>query len=206
MSGQLSEGDLKAFAALGIPPDLLERAGVHRVTDVEARELLAATKRCGDLAGIVFPYVYPTTGQRVTCRLRRDHPEIENGKPKDKYLCPFGDVRHLYFPPGASALLMDISVPVVIVESEKASLALTAAAARLNRRVLALGCGGCWGWRGPIGKTTGANGERVDETGPLPDHALITWTNRDVVILFDGNAATNPSVQKAQRTYVKALI
>ena len=39
----------------------------------------------------------------------------------------------------------------------------------IGRAVLAVGTGGCWGWRGVIGKTEDANGTRVDETGPLPD-------------------------------------
>jgi hypothetical protein len=39
--------------------------------------------------------------------LRRDHPEIVDGKPRAKYLCPFGDCQHVYFPPNAGELLKD---------------------------------------------------------------------------------------------------
>jgi hypothetical protein len=44
--------------------------------------------------------------------LRRD----TSPKPENKYICPYGDNRHLYFPPGAASLLADPTVPVVFVE------------------------------------------------------------------------------------------
>ena len=105
------------------------------MTDREARALLSS-RHMGDLAGLVYLYLDPETARAGTCRLRRDHPEIENGKPKDKYLSAYGDNRHLFFQPGAGALLADTSAPVVIVESEKAVLACAAAAERA-------GGGGC---------------------------------------------------------------
>jgi hypothetical protein len=63
-----------------------------------ARELARGgriTKRRGDRGGM-------EEDRRATCRLRRDHPEMENGKPRDKYLSAFGDTKHLFFPPGAA--------------------------------------------------------------------------------------------------------
>jgi hypothetical protein len=94
---------------------------------------------------------------------------------------------------------------VIIPEAEKSSLAIMAAGARAERRVLAVGCGGCWSWRGRIGKTEDASGARVDETGVLPDLDRITWTNRDTIILFDTNAATNAKVQAARRALAGEL-
>ena len=95
-------------------------------------------------------------------------------------------------------LLKDISVLVVVVESEKAVLAVTAAAGRVGRPVLVIGVGGCWGWRGRIGKTTSANGARVDEKGPVPDFARVEWRERDVVIAYDADAVSNQQVQSAR--------
>ncbi len=196
--------DLAMFERLGIPPELLEQAGVVRVTDAQARALLSS-RHSGDLAGVVYPYHDPAAGARLTCRVRRDHPEIENGKPRDKYLSAFGDSKHLFFPPGAGELLADTSASIIIVEAEKSVLAIMAAAERTGRRVLAMGTGGCWGWRGRIGKTTDATGARVDEKGPLPDLNRVTWLDRDVVILFDAHAATNTSVQAARRKLAEDL-
>jgi len=141
--------DIKTFSSLRIPIDLITRAGVERVTNHDAREKYGIRSH-GDLAGIVFPYFDPANGQRRTARLRRDNPEIENGKPKNKYISAFGDRRHLYFVPACDELLRDIAVPVVLVEAEKSALALTAWAERTGRKILPVAMGGCWAWRGRI--------------------------------------------------------
>ena len=77
------------------------------------------------------------------------------------------------------------------------------AAQRSGRQILALGLGGCWNWRGRIGKMTDSNGARVDEEGPLPDFHLIAWANRLAVVLFD--ARPNGSVRAAQRAFAHVL-
>lgn len=51
-------------------------------------EFKAACRRAIRL--VVFPYWDPRTGRRTTARLRRDHPEIENGKPRNKYITAYG--------------------------------------------------------------------------------------------------------------------
>lgn len=203
----LTEADLAAFARLGIGADLLAAAQVARVTDREARE------GCGirfapaaNLAGIAFPYLDPRTGERRTARLRRDRPEIDAaGRPKQKYLCPFGNAPHIYFPPGVGLLLADQSVPVVIVEAEKSALAITALAQRNQRRLLVIATGGCWGWRGQVGIESDAAGQRVPVKGTLPDFDLIEWRGRDTTICFDANASDNPQVRAARRALAQEL-
>jgi putative DNA primase/helicase len=204
VTGSLTPADIELHARLGIDAALLGAAGVCRVTDAEARRLLSS-RHPGDLAGVVYPYRDPLTNEERTYRLRRDHHEMENGKPRDKYLSAFGDMKRLYFPPCARELQADPTVLVILVEAEKSVLAILAAAQRTGRRVLVVGTGGCWGWCGRIGKTTDADGARVDEKGPLPDLDRIVWNGRDVVVLFDSNAATNLKVQTARRRLAKDL-
>src|SRR5262249_1070664 len=161
-------------------PELLAKAHVQRVTTREARERFGIQFKSDALDGLVFPYVDPVAGDRVTCRLRRDHCELDrDGRPLHKYLSPSGDVRRLYFLPGSRTMLDDTSVTVVLPEAEKSVLAIEAAARRANRRLLPISVGGCWGWKGTIGKTTNAAGARVDEKGALPDFDRIAWGNRD---------------------------
>jgi hypothetical protein len=197
--------DLDLHAGLRIPPELLALQGVRRVTDQEAKELLTS-KHHGNLAGVVYPYHHPITGQLLTYRLRRDHPEVENGNLKDKYLSAYGDRRHLYFPLGAGEILTDVSVPVVFNEAEKSGLAVTAAATRSHRPILAIGTGGISGWRGRIGKTTDASGKRVDERGPSPDFSLVAWAGRDVILLGDANVADNPASLRERRALADHLV
>jgi hypothetical protein len=199
---KLGAADIEVFTHLGIPSDLIARAGVERVTDQEAREQYGIIGY-GDRAGIIFPYFDPVDGQRRTTRLRRDNPEIEDGKPKNKYISAYGDRRHLYFVPGCADLLRDNAVPIVLVEAEKSALTLTAWAERTSRKILPAAMGGCWGWRGRIGKVENSNGGRVDEVGPIPD--LRHCTGRKVYVLLDANASSNSKVQQAQAALVRQL-
>ncbi|HEY6391618.1 MAG TPA: hypothetical protein VIX89_10095, partial [Bryobacteraceae bacterium] len=162
----LRPGDIEMFRKLGISQELLRAAGIKRVTDAEARTEFGISGRPSqDFSGIVFPYYAVETGDRSTARLRRDNPELENGEPKDKYVSAFGDRRRLYFSPGAKAKLDDAEISIVLVEAEKSALALTAFAERSSRKLLPIAMGGCWGWRGRIGRTNNANGVRVEKTG-----------------------------------------
>jgi hypothetical protein len=201
-ASKLTTADIEAFSRLRIPADLLARADVERVTNHEAREKYGVTGY-GDRAGIAFPYFDPVDGRRRTARLRRDNPELEDGKPKNKYICPYGDGRHLYFVPGCGMLLRDIAVPIVLVEAEKSALALTAWVERTGRQILPVAMGGCWGWRGRIGKVGNAQGERVDEVGPIPNLRLCA--GRKVYVLLDANASSNSKVQQARTSLVREL-
>ena len=201
----LRPADLDAFAKLGIR-ELLGVAGVRRVTHDEAQSLCGITYKSDHLEGIAFPYRDPATDQPWTWRVRRDAPEVDaDGEPIAKYVCP-PERRHFYFGPGSAPLLADPSVPAIFVEAEKSVLATGEAEGRLGRRrALLIATGGCWGWRGIIGKTTTATGVRVNQKGPLPDFNRIVWTGRDVVILFDANASTNDHVQAARRALAVEL-
>ncbi len=192
------------FARIGVPIDLLEEAHIERVSDRDARERFGIHGVVSkNMAGIIFPYHSHVTGQRTTARLRRDHPEIENDKPKDKYISAYGDGRHLYFPPDVREKLQKPNTPIVLVEAEKSVLALTAWARRTSTDVIPVGMGGCWGWRGRIGKTEGINGERVDVEGPLPD--LAVCDGRVVYLMLDSNVDTNSKVQAARNALAREL-
>jgi uncharacterized protein (DUF927 family) len=200
----LTPTDLAAFSRLGIPLDLLLLAGIQRVADQEAREKYGIRgPATSDMSGIVFPYLQVATGARVTARLRRDNPEIEEGKEKNKYISAYGDRKHLYFPPGAADKLQSPDAPIVLVEAEKSALALTAWAERTAQNLLAVAMGGCWGWRGRIGKRENQRGERVDEMGPISD--LSCCDGRKVYVLLDANVATNPKVQQAHAGLIREL-
>lgn len=74
----LAESDRQMFARIGIGPEVTGAAGILRVKDTEAREVWGIRfGRTSDLGGLIFPYFDPESGCRVTCRLRRDHPEMD---------------------------------------------------------------------------------------------------------------------------------
>ncbi len=132
----------------------------------------------------------------MTARLRRDHAEIVDGKVENKYISAYGDRRHLYLPPDYDLLLNDVHVPLLFVEAEKSVLAIIEWGRRAGRKILPIGCGGCWGWRGVVGIKTNSNGEREEEKDALPEVAFAK-KGRACGILFDSNCATNPKVKRA---------
>ncbi|MBA3890516.1 MAG: DUF3854 domain-containing protein [Gemmatimonadaceae bacterium] len=195
--------DLDLHGRLGIDAELLQRHAM-RVDDREGREVLSLNGKPGTFAGIAYHYHDPRTDHQVHARVRLDHPPVKaDGMPDGKYRSAYGNRPHLFFPRGLSDLLADTTVPVIFVESERAALAILAAAVRAGRRVLVVATGGCWSWRGVRGKATAPDGTRVDEKGPVPDLDLITYTGRPVTILFD--ARPNDSVRAARRAFGREL-
>ena len=197
----LTASDLAMFAVLGVPEHVVRDAGIRRVTHAEAREVCGITLKSEHLEGIAFPFLDPEDDAIRDWTVRRDNPEQEaDGRPIAKYVNPPGR-RHLYFRCSGASHLTDTTCPVIVVEAPKSALAIDAARLRTNRTPwpLVIATGGCWTWRGVIGKTTSPTGARVDQKGPLPDLDRITWTARDTIIVFDGNVTTKPSVQAARR-------
>ena len=195
-----TDRDMDMFARFGLSPELVSAAKIERVTDDEAYAL--GLRFDGDKSGLFFPYHLPDSPDYVWGRVRRDNPEMEDGKPKNKYIGIPGR-HHLYLPPGAAKLLADRTVPVCFVESEKAVLAVTSWATRRSERILAVATGGVWGWRGTVGKTAGANGERRDEKGPLSDLAL--FRGHPASVLFDSNVAARSDLRDARNAFSKTL-
>lgn len=208
--------DLAGLAASWIPEQLAEQALIRRVSSQEAREIIGGTRK-GDLAGLLFPYLWPGEDHVREYRLRRDTPEVEykDGRRKDvnKYLSPPGRGNMLYLVPGtASEWLSRAAMPAVITEGEKKTLSLWRLAheaagekAKLPK-FLPIGLSGVWNWRGTLGKETGPNGERQDVKGPIADMTRVTWMERKVTIAFDSNVRGNDSVRAARRELAKWLI
>ena len=202
----LSQRDLNAFSTLRIPLELIEQAGIVRVTDRQARDEYGI-RGGGDMAGIAFPYFEPSTmangRRRRYVRIRRDFPEMKDGRPQKKYVAPYGDRKHFYFPP-TPELFADNSVPVVLLESEKACLALTAWARRMDRKILPLAMGGYYGWRGRVGIKQTATGERAPDHDAIPD-LNICCDGRKAYVLLDSNCRHRPEIQQGRASLVRQL-
>jgi predicted P-loop ATPase len=200
-TGNLSQADYAALERSYITPELADAAGIYRVASLEGRAIVGR-KDGGDYSGIVFPYRMPGETYSVLERLRLDNPPVDaaTGQPQHKYLTAHETRNRLYFPPSAAALAGDAAVPLVITEGEKKCLALWRMALETGAPAfLPVALAGVWGWKATIGTRTNARGERVSEKGPLPDLDRILWNGRIVSILFDANAASNPSVAAARR-------
>jgi len=200
----LLPSDLERYRLFGVTPDLLEQFRVQRVTNDEAREFLGPV-RAGDMSGIAYHYMSVYTGRRVTTRVRRDHPQIgSNGKPENKLMQAFGDGSHLYWPPGSMERLANPETFVVLVEAELAVLTLTAWATRRADKLLAVGMGGAWGFKGR-NKELGPDGKLHDVSGFA--HGLELLNNsRRVIAMLDTNIHHNSAVQAAEHALCQRLL
>jgi putative DNA primase/helicase len=196
--------DIERLHQFRMTDELIELHELRRVTDREAREECGIRySQSSDLSGTAWP-IWGADGAIKGYRIRRDNPEIENGKPKAKYIQSLDRAR-LYFELSSRRWLSDTSVPVIFVEAYSSALAIAAWCQRIEQRYLIIATAGCWGWRGTIGKSENEHGGRVDEKGPSPDLVHIAFEKREVFILFDSNAATNDKVKRAIRAFSKEL-
>jgi|CXWL01.1.fsa_nt_gi hypothetical protein len=184
-----------------------DRFGLRRVGSCEGAALVGRESR-EDYAGIVFPVYWPGNPNQRESYLRRDHPPIENGKPKGKYLAPPGRGNMLLFGPDESVeALTDSATTIVICEGHK-KLITTYRLARYNAaapRFLTCAISGVWNWKGTVGKTPDPTGARVDEKGVIPDFDRVTWAGRNVVVIFDSDCSTNKNVLAARRGLLAEL-
>jgi putative DNA primase/helicase len=209
MGGPLTAGDFEALAARWIDRQTAKQQFLRRVNAIDGSEAVGRNG-AADFAGLLIPNVWPGAEHIREYRLRRDHPEIENGIPKRKYVAPPGRGNLLYFPIGTDpAWLSDPQIPLIVTEGEFKTIAL-ARAARHDRqattpRFLAVGLSGVWNWRGTIGKTYDADGHRIDVKGPIPDLERIVWDDRRVLILFDADLEDNEQLRIARFMLTKEL-
>ena len=203
----LTEGDLDNLKNSGISSDVATACHIFRVDGWGARQLVAS-KKAGDLSGIVFPYFSQNGDIRYS--IRRDNPEfIRKGsgevKPETKYLRA-AEKNHIYIPP-----MVDISdlwinsKDLIIVEGEKKAISLQAECDRNGLNAVVVGLPGVWNWRATTGKTINEEGEFIDIKGVIPDFGDIEFSNRNVTILFDTNVSTNQSVATAERALAEEL-
>lgn len=205
----LPEGDSLALERESwIDSATASAVGLYRVSSEDGADLVGRTDR-DDYSGIVFPVYWPGNQEPRESYLRRDHPSIENGKLKQKYLAPPGRGNRLIFGPDESVeSLTDSAIPIVLVEGLKKEVA----AWRLSRwqsdtpRFLACGLTGVWNFRGTIGRTTGPDGARIAIKGVIPDLDRVTWTDRDVFVLYDSDTETNPNASAARDALAEELL
>ena len=200
----LTDSDRSRIRRFRITDELIELHEIRRVTDSEARlDCGILAKNVSDLSGVVYP-IFGAEDQIKGYRVRRDNPEIRKGKPENKYVMSV-DRPHLYFERTSRQYISNASVPLILVESYTAALAISAWCQRTGQLYMVVATAGCWGWSGTIGITENENGQRVQEKGLSPDFALITLEQRTVFILFDSDVSSNYKVSSARRRLTAEL-
>lgn len=126
----------------------------------------------------------------------------------NKYLGPKKQPPHLYVPPGGlmpKGWHKDPSYPLIVTEGEKKALAAA------QHGFPTVGLSGIWSWRRTIlslkkEKVQSADDDTLvvdisdigkPESKVIEEFGEIVWKGRDVTIIFDSDAATNPDIRSA---------
>lgn len=171
-NNQLTDFDLDKLSKSWITEEIAQKAGLFRVNDQMAREILGI-KATGDYAGIIFPYFI--RGKIVSYRLRRDKADIEERadgtfKEENKYRSAPGQATYPYIPPFYTVEeLKDKNIPIFFVEGEKKALALYNYFCLIASPAIAIGISGVWMFQGKTGRVPAANGGYKDIKGLLRD-------------------------------------
>lgn len=188
------------------------RAGLYRVTSAEGCRL-TGQKKAGDYSGIIYPITWPGDGLREVV-LRRDYPDLEekaDGSVHEvrKYIFPPKTRNMLLFGPNATPeLLADLSVPIVVTEGPKKTLALDRLSVYRTDVpcFLVIGLSGVWNFRGTVGRITkSSNGGTQAVKGVISDFHRLPWKDRRVGILFDSDTKTNGDVRTARARLAEVL-
>jgi len=169
------------LAASAVPPEIARARGYVSV-DTKARlEALGYTVQQRRVPGLLVP-LHSADGRCVGFQYRPDAPRTtETGRPV-KYETPGGQANRLDVPPGVGPKLGDPNVELWITEGARK------ADAAAHRGLACVSLTGVWNWR-----STNPSGGKV----ALPDWQDVALNGRRVVLAFDSDSRSNPSVGKA---------
>ena len=184
---ELAAHHLADLRRSGLSDETIVAAGFYSIS---AEEVAALLGRDDAGSGMAIPYPNCTFSNGTPyVRVRLDVPLVIDGH-SVRYLTKKGERNRLYVPsilPGS--VLADPSIPLVITEGEKKALKAC------QEGIRCVGLAGVWCWKTKI------DGRSV----PLPDLDLVVWPGRLVVIAFDSDSQTKPSVRTAQSRLAKEL-
>ena len=177
MTTALLDPHRQKLQACGISTETARRAQLHSGSAAEVRELLGYGVQGG---GLVIPY------DDTYARVRIDNP----GPDGKRYRSPKGAGNRLYIPAILeTSILGTPSVPLHITEGEFKALKAT------QEKIPTLALPGVWSWKQKLHGTSIA----------IPDLDRVAWRNRNVVIVFDSDAADKPTVAWAEHALVVEL-
>lgn len=196
----LKAAHLAELCASGISKELIEASGIRSVSDTEARELLkwkpSRNSSGGSMSGWAIPF--RENGKAITNyhQVKPDNPRTNDNDKTIKYENPRGKSVRAYFPPGFAKAL-PVARTLLITEGPKKALSAT------SHGYACVGLVGVWGWQQKRKRTDA--GRKYGRRELIADLAAIDWTGRQVVIVFDSDAATNGLVLLAEYKLAEAL-
>lgn len=168
--------------ASGLTDETIEAASIYTETNYAMLQAKVGWKRPWPPKmgpAMVFPYLHPDGKPTGFEELKPQGPRNDaKGKPI-KYEWPRETMRRIYYPPGIADALAALE-RLVITEGAKKALA------GMQAGFATLGLPGVWGFC-----------QKGKATLP-PGFEAINWKGRPVIIAFDSDVETNPSVKQAE--------
>lgn len=186
-ASKLTDAHLADLRCSGLTDETIAAAGIRSLSAANVQALFG---RDDVGSGLAIPYAGCTFSDGTPyVRVSLDVPLLI-GDREARYLTRKGERNRLYIPSILPAsVLADASSPLTITEGEKKALKAC------QEDVPCIAIAGVWCWKTRVG------GASV----PLPDFDTITWEGRSVVIAFDSDSQTKPSVRAAQEALAADL-
>jgi hypothetical protein len=177
------EGHMADLAKSGLTPETVLAAGIYSASAAEASALVGYSIG----PALVFPYERDGEGQPTYARVKLD----QSDDPKRRYRAPSGRGNRLYIPFTSDPYaLTDPKTALYITEGEKKTLCA------VQHGLNCIGVSGVYNWKAK-------NGD--GESTPIADLHALPWQDREVRIVFDSDAASNPDVLRAERELAAEL-
>lgn len=203
----LSPDTLDDLRRSGLSPSTIDSSGIKdETTDNETALRLDKYH----VKGFVLPYYGVDRQQLKFYRVKVL--QSLNGHQPPKYIQPKAAGNHLYLPPELALIdptwAKNTELPLFITEGEKKALA------GVQAGLPTIAVGGVFSWRTHIHTLERGvvrvedkpssrvvhlddRGEKAYKTEVAAELGDIEWRNRDVYLIFDSDATTNPEVQRA---------
>jgi len=182
--------------ASGLTDATITAAGIYSAEGETVGEILKwKPKTHSHGRAMVFPFRAFDGTANGFARVKPDHPRTKDGK-VIKYESPMRLDNRAYFGPGLHDLLRSAE-RIVITEGEKKALAA------LQLGIPTIGLTGVWSWQRK--RLRDDNGHAFGQRKLIEDLATIQWKGRDVVVVFDSDAADNRSIQLAEYRLAEML-
>jgi AAA domain-containing protein/uncharacterized protein DUF3854 len=176
-----------------ISPEVVQARGYRSLSLTEAAKLLPGlgfsvkVSKLG--AGLLFPLTLPDDPAPLY-QFRPDHPRRDDDGKAQKYEIPHGRKQRLIVHPHARAALQDGVTPLYITEGAKKVDSL------VSHGAAALGGIGVWSFTVP---RTAAEKKHGAPKVLLPEWHPIPLQGRQVLLVFDSDAALNGDVEQAEQ-------
>ena len=175
------------FKRSGLSASTIEMSGAYSLTQLEAKRLLEFDPGSG---GWVLPYPH-REGLPDTIDFKPDTPFMGNDGKSRKYLKPINSLNRIYIPP---------TLPMERLQSKRETLVITEGAKKalkaVQEGVICVALSGVWNWKFRDG---------MNDSRTIEDLGDVWLKGREVLISFDSDVVTKPSVAAAEFQLAKKL-